>query len=95
MALPAGALTPDAAGNRFTYKNPDARIHGGIYKVLINITPSGELYAYRIEAYGDLSRATDPVMSLQFYIANLPTPTIHSEAWKRTSWGWVARGFSL
>jgi len=94
-ALPPGALTPYPSGDRFTYKNPDAKIHGGIYKVLIKISSLGETYGYRVEAYGDMSGATDALMSLQFYIANQPTPTIHTELWKRTAAGWVAHGFSL
>ena len=42
-----------------------------------------------------MSGATDALMSLQFCIANQPTPTIHTELWKRTAAGWVAHGFSL
>ena len=44
---------------------------------------------YTVEAYGDLSRATDPNMSIQFYVANQQTPAIHTQAWQKTSNGWT------
>jgi len=46
---------------------------------------------YSVEAFGDLSRATDPNMSLQFYVANQPTPAIHTQVWQQTRSGWLAR----
>jgi len=92
--IPAGTLTPSAHGSLFLYTNKDAKLHGGIYKAKIKITHLGTYYGYRVESYGDISRATDPVMSLQYYIGNQPTSAIHTETWKRTRSGWAAHGFS-
>ena len=75
----------------FTYKNPDALTKGGVYKAQIRITRFGISYGYKVEAYGDMSAATDPVMALQFYIGKRPTPGIHNGAWTRTKFGWVVR----
>jgi len=75
----------------FTYKNPDALTKGGVYKAQIRITRYGISYGYKVEAYGDMSAATDPQMALQFYIGKRPTPGIHNGAWTRTKFGWVVR----
>jgi len=94
VVLPPGTLTATPSGTLFTYTNRDARLHGGVYKAKIKITHSGTYYGYRVEAYGDMSRATDPVMSLQYYIGNQPTSAIHTETWRRTRSGWASHGFS-
>ena len=75
----------------FTYKNPDALTKGGVYKAQIRITRYGISYGYKVEAYGDMSAATDPQMALQFYIGKRPTPGIHNGARTRTKFGWVVR----
>jgi hypothetical protein len=38
-----------------------------------------------------MSRATDANMSVQFYVANQPTPAIHTQVWQKTSNGDPAR----
>jgi hypothetical protein len=40
-----------------------------------------------------MSKATQADMAIQFYVGNQPTSAIHSETWKQTKKGWVARGF--
>jgi len=89
--LPPGVFKQFAAHKRFKYANPAALTEGGVYKAEIRITSYGTSYGYRVEAYGDMSAATDPLMDLQFYIGNRPTPGIHSGAWTRTKFGWVVR----
>jgi hypothetical protein len=85
--LPAGALTANAAGTTFKYKNRLASTAGGISQVKLQ-NVHGSL-KYTVEAFGDLSRATDPNMSVQFYVANQPTPAIHTQTWQKTSNGWT------
>ena len=75
----------------FTYKNPDALTKGGVYKAQIRITRFGISYGYKVEAYGDMSAATDANMDLQFYIGHRPTPAIHTGAWTKTKFGRVVR----
>jgi len=64
------------------------------YKAQVKITHNRASYGYRVEAYGDMSAATDAAMSLQFYIGNQPTSAIHRGLWTRTSNGWVVRDLS-
>ena len=92
--VPAGALLANQKATTFTYSNPSARTTGGITKAVIHITHHGTSYGYKVQAYGDLSAATDANMSLQFYIAAQPTPAIHTESWQRTGYGWKAHGFT-
>jgi len=89
--LPPGMLRTYPSHKLFWYKNPAAASQGGIYKAQIRITRYSISYGYRIEAYGDMSAATDAHMDLQFYIGNRPTPAIHTGAWTRTKFGWVVR----
>jgi len=85
--LPAGALTANSAGTVFTYKNRSASTAGGIAQVKLQ-NVHGSL-KYTVQAFGDLSRATDANMSLQFYVANQPTPAIHTQTWQKTANGWT------
>jgi len=67
----------------------------GISKAKIRITRGGTSYGYKVQAYRDLSAATDANMTIQFYLDN-PTRTYsHSELWKKTATGWKASGFTL
>jgi hypothetical protein len=91
--LPAGAWKGNASGTRLRYRNRDARLHGGVYRAWITVTRGHRSYGYRVQAFGDISGATDPQMELQFYVGNQPTPALHSEVWTRTSRGWRAHGF--
>ena len=92
--LAPGTMTPNQKSTLFKYKNPDAKIHGGIYQAQVHITRSGISYGYKVDAYGDMSQATDALMSLQFYVGNQPTSAIHTETWKRTRNGWASHGLS-
>ncbi len=87
--LDAGSFKRDRSGTQFRYDNPDAKIHGGVAMARIRITRHGVSYGYKVDAYGDLSRAVDPDMTLQFYLGQ-PTSFIHSEQWTRTGSGWRA-----
>ena len=91
VVLPANTLAANASGTLFTYRNLDAKTQGGIYRATIRIK-GGTSYAYSLEAYGNMSAATDPNMAIQFYMGHLRTPAIHSEAWTRTKSGWRATG---
>jgi hypothetical protein len=92
-SLPAGTLTANNRLTVFNYKNLAARQTGGIARVTIRITHHGLLYGYKVEAYGDMSKANDPNMSIQFYVGNQSTAAIHREAWKKIPGGWKATGF--
>ena len=89
----------DLQGNakRTVYRYVDARartgLGSGIYKAKIRISRDGTSYGYKVQAYGDFSAATDPDMSIQFFIGS--RTFVHSEPWKRTSTGWKATGFLL
>jgi hypothetical protein len=91
--LPPGSLAADRSGKLFHYRNPDAKLSGGIYDVSIRARRVGTSYGYRVRAYGDISGARNPDMSLQFYVGGQPTSAIHSESWQKRSYGWRARGF--
>ena len=93
--------TTNAAGTVYRYVDKAARQgHGqgardGIAKAKIRITRGGTSYGYKVLAFGDLSAATDPNMTIQFYLGAPARAYSHSEPWKRTSSGWKATGFLL
>ena len=91
VALPPETLKTGSSRRLFRYKNPAAESQGGIAKVEIRTSHSSPSYRYRVEAYGDMSAASDASMSIQFYIGNEPTPAIHYGPWTRTKFGWVIR----
>lgn len=76
--LDNGAKT--ASGRRF-----------GVRKAKIRITRGGTSYGFKVQAYGDLSKATDPDMTLHFYIGD--DNWSHTEPWKAVRGGWKATGF--
>ena len=84
--LPPNSFT--ARGTLFNYRNPGAATLGGVYKAKVRLSRGG-VYRYTVQAYGDMSGATDPWMALQFYIGNQPTPAIHAQTWTRTNQGWL------
>ena len=91
-SLPAGALVPGPSGTIFRYRDPDARLAGGLYSVKIKQRRDGSAYTFSFAAYGDLSAATDPYMRLQLYIGesgDRPFITIDSP-WTQTPSGWRA-----
>jgi hypothetical protein len=94
----SGMLSPsdfvsNATGTSFRYKNIDAKTTRGIYKAKIRISRGGTSYGFKVQAYGDLSAATDANMSIQFYLGTTPKAYVHSEPWTRTKTGWKADGF--
>src|SRR5581483_4048560 len=91
--LPAGSVAVLANGNFFKYQNKAAKTAGGVYKMTLKITRSKTSYGYKVQAYGDMSKATDAEMSLQFYLANQVTPAIHHETWIRQKTGWKTHVF--
>lgn len=91
VTLPANSLVANSSGTSFKYKNVLAATHGGFSKVSIRVRNG--LYRYTLEAYGDMSRATDKNMSIQLYLGSQPTPAIHNETWTQKAWGWRADGF--
>jgi hypothetical protein len=92
-SLSPSDFRPSPSGVTFRYRNQAARTSGGIFKALIRITRGGTSYGYKVQAYGDMSAATDPDMSIQFYIGTPPETYIHSELWTRNATGWKADGF--
>jgi len=93
VVLPPGSFTPTVNGTSFRYRDRDARIRGGIRKARIRIS-RGTTYSYWVEAYGDMSAAVDPNMSIQVYLGNPTATAIHSEEWSRMRYGWKATGFA-
>ena len=95
--LNPGDFQSNGDGTTFIYRDSDARLglgkRDGIYKAKIRISRGGTSYGYKIIAYGDLSAATTPNMSLQFYINQPARAFIHDKPWIRKSWGWKATPF--
>ncbi len=87
VVLPPGTLISSRTGTSFKYFKVDAKIHGGPYKILIAVR--GMTYRCTVQAFGDLSAATDPLISLQFYIGSQPTPAFLTETWTHKKYGWV------
>ena len=95
--LPAGALSASPKGTIFRFRNAAARSSGGMYDLKIKKNNDGSTYTFSFTSYGDLSRATDSHMRLQFYVGDdanaardgrvfitLDTP------WTKTPNGWRA-----
>jgi len=91
VVLPPGAFRENPSHKLFVYRNLAAITQGGVSKAQVHISNHSTWYGYRIEAYGDMSAATDSNMALQFYIGNRPTPGIYNGAWTRTPFGWIIR----
>jgi hypothetical protein len=92
-----GDMTASGSGMVFRYQDSNARLgqgrRSGIYKAKIRLTRGGTSYGYRVEAYGDMSAATNPNMSIQLYIGSPSQSFVHKEPWTQRSWGWKATGF--
>jgi len=91
--LAPGDLSSRANGTIFQFRDPAARTgHGnpaGIYNLQIKQHRDQKGYTIKVEAYADLSRATDPMMRIQFYLGDnvfITTPA----PWKQMSNGWRA-----
>jgi hypothetical protein len=94
-ALIPGDFTVDPSHTTFRFVDRDARRgHGkrfGILRARIRITRGGTSYGFKIQAYGDLSKATDPDMVLQFYIGD--HVFVHDQPWTRNGAGWRSSSF--
>lgn len=93
VVLPPGSFASNLNGTSFRYRDGKAKTLGGIRKARIRVSNQGRTYSYWVEAYGDMSAATDPNMAIQVYLGTPMTTAIHSEAWVRTGYGWKATGF--
>src|SRR5262245_13067123 len=95
--LPAYKLTGDANGKIFRFTNVAARTSGGMYSVKIKKNSDGVSYTFGFTSYGDLSRATNEHMRLQFYIGDDPNAAAEGRIfitidtpWTKTPNGWRA-----
>ena len=86
-AVPPGALVARGTGSRFIYRDADAaRTRCGIAKIEMRYVPARGYYRVRVVAYGDLSAATDPAMTLQFKVGD--DGFVNSGLWQPTASGW-------
>lgn len=94
-ALIPGDFRANPKGTVFRFVDKDARRgrgkRFGISRAKIRITRRGTSYGYKIDAYGDLSAATDGDMALQFYIGD--RIFVHDKPWQRQSNGWRSTAF--
>jgi hypothetical protein len=95
--LLAGAVTTDATGKNYRYRNARARESGGMYQLKVKKNKDGISYTFSFASYGDLSRATDANMRLQFYIGDDPDTAADGrlfitidKPWTQTPTGWRA-----
>ncbi len=67
--LAPGDMDENSLGRRWTFSDPAARTSGGLLRVLIQ-EMTGPLAGYVIQvlAYGDLSAATDPTMTVRMAV---------------------------
>ena len=90
-SLLPGDLTPRHAGSYYFFKDPGAHlgqgIRDGLARVLILVGNDGNL-RYKVEGFGDMSTATDPEMTLQFYVGD--EVFVFPATWRRTPSGWIA-----
>jgi hypothetical protein len=87
-AVPPGALVARGSREqRFIYRDADAaRARCGIAKIEMRYQPAHGYYRVRVIAYGDLSAATDPAMTLQLKVGD--DGFVNSGVWERTASGW-------
>ena len=90
--LRPGDLTPRPPANSANFfRDPGAHlgqgIRDGLARVLILVGNGGNL-RYKIEGFGDMSTATDPEMTLQFYVGD--EVFVFPATWRRTPSGWIA-----
>jgi hypothetical protein len=95
--LPAGALSGDAGGRIFRFRNAAARTEGGMYAVKIKRNRDGVTYTFSFTSYGDLSAATDENMRLHFYVGTDDAAASDGRIfvtldapWRQTPNGWRA-----
>lgn len=89
VTIPAGACISRSRGS-CVYKNPEARkARNGLayFRVLYQAASHGN--KMWLQSYGDLSLATDPVMSFQVYMDDVPYASIENAVFTPTHNGWV------
>lgn len=84
--IAAGALVPRGAS--WFYRDAAARQTGGFFKV--KITPRTDPTGYRIDVqgFGDMSSATDPVMTVTANMCGVTAST--TDTWAQQPSGWLA-----
>ena len=85
--VPPGNFVETAAGRRWALRNPAARTTGGLFRVLITQRNDGA-GGYRVDvvAYGDLSAATTPDMSLFLVVGD--DGFFDAGPWTQRVYGW-------
>ena len=83
VVVPGSALQP-FTGKGAKLSNPAARTSGGLAKV--RIMPRRGYYQVRFVAFGDLTRATLPLMSIQVSLAG--ENAFYRAEWRRRPYGW-------
>jgi len=83
VVVPGSALQP-FTGKGAKLSNPAARTSGGLAKV--RIMPRRGYYQVRFLAYGDLTRATLPLMTIQVSLAG--ENAFYRAEWRRRPYGW-------
>ncbi|HJQ85191.1 MAG TPA: hypothetical protein VKA21_13995 [Candidatus Binatia bacterium] len=89
--VPAGAFRPGAGFRTYRYRDGGVRAgdrHAGIYSARLRRLRDGSGYSYNVQAYGDLSRATDADMTIQIYVGD--QVFIMSATWLPMPGGWRA-----
>ena len=84
-SVAAGGLVE--RGNSWFYRDPSARQTGGFFRV--KITPRTDPTGYRIDVqgFGDMSSATDPVMTVTATMCGVSSAT--TDTWTETPSGWL------
>jgi hypothetical protein len=89
VTIPAGGCVSRSAGS-CVYKNPEAkRARNGLafFRVLYQAGTHGN--KVWLQSYGDLSAATDPVMSFVVYLGDVPYASTEELLFTPTHNGWV------
>ena len=90
VSIPAGTCTAPSAAGSCVYENSLARrTRSGLayFRVLYQAATHGN--KIWLESYGDLSAATDPVMSIRIYLDDVLYAYIPNERFTQTHDGWV------
>lgn len=89
VEIPGSSLQNVFHGNVYRYRDAAARTHGGLALLKIKKQRDGRAYSFSTVSYGDMSKATDPHMRVQFYVGQAVFITIDSP-WTKTPSGWRA-----
>jgi hypothetical protein len=89
VTIPAGACV-GRNSNSCVYKNPDAkRARSGLFYVRVLYQAATHGNKIWLRSYGDLSAATEPVMSFRIYMDDAFYAGIPNELFTPTHSGWV------